>query len=151
MEIKDILKNRRLELGLTLKDIADQVGVTVPTISRWESGDIANMKRDKIVSYAKALNVSPTVIMGWEAPEQQNPEAIQTLDYLFDMLSAKGQESLISYMKFLETDPSNLDPDKFIKEIFLDGLSVEARTKRKALAKELRIQNNLEKSINRHK
>ena len=151
MEIKDILKNRRLELGLTLKDIADQVGVTVPTISRWESGDIANMKRDKIVSYAKALNVSPTVIMGWEAPEQQNPEAIKTLDSLFDMLSDKGQESLISYMRFLETDPSNLDPDKFIKEIFLDGLSAEARTKRKALAKELRIQTNLKKSFNRKK
>lgn len=151
MEIKDVLKNRRLELGLTLKDIAEQVGVTVPTISRWESGDIANMRRDKIVSYAKALNVSPTVIMGWEAPEQQSPDPIQTIDYLFDMLSDKGQESLLSYMRFLETDPSNLDPDKFVKEIFLDGLSVEARTKRKALAKELRIQNNLEKSINRHK
>ena len=151
MEIKDVLKNRRLELGLTLKDIAVQVGVTVPTISRWESGDIANMRRDKIVSYAKALNVSPTVIMGWEAPEQQSPDSIQTIDYLFDMLSDKGQESLLSYMRFLETDPSNLDPDKFVKEIFLDGLSAEARTKRKALAKELRIQTNLKKSFNRKK
>ena len=68
MEIKDILKNRRLELNLTLKDISEKVGVTIPTISRWESGDIANMRRDKIVSYAKALNISPAVIMGWESP-----------------------------------------------------------------------------------
>ena len=67
MEIKDILKNRRLELSLTLKDISEKVGVTIPTISRWESGDIANMRRDKIVSYAKALNISPAVIMGWES------------------------------------------------------------------------------------
>ena len=67
MEIKDILKNRRLELNLTLKDISERVGVTIPTISRWESGDIANMRRDKIVSYAKALNISPAVIMGWES------------------------------------------------------------------------------------
>lgn len=66
MEINDILKNRRLELNLTLKDISEKVGVTIPTISRWESGDIANMRRDKIVSYAKALNISPAVIMGWE-------------------------------------------------------------------------------------
>ena len=48
MEIKDILKNRRLELGLTLEDVAKAVGVSVSTISRWESGDIENMRRDKI-------------------------------------------------------------------------------------------------------
>lgn len=37
--------------------------------SEWESGDIANMKRDKIVKLADALNISPAVIMGWEEPQ----------------------------------------------------------------------------------
>lgn len=66
MEIKDLLKNRRLELNMSLKDVADMVGVTISTISRWESGDIANMRRDRIVKYASALHLSPSVIMGWE-------------------------------------------------------------------------------------
>ncbi len=69
MEIKDILKNRRIELGYTLDDIAAQVGVSPPTVSRWERGDIQNMKRDKIVKLAKALNISPAVIMGWNNGE----------------------------------------------------------------------------------
>ena len=43
------LADRRLELGLTQKDIAEAVGVTEATVSRWESGSIANMRRDKIV------------------------------------------------------------------------------------------------------
>lgn len=69
MDIKDILKQKRLELNLTLDDVAHMVGVSGATISRWESGDIANMKRDKIVKLADALNISPAVIMGWEEPQ----------------------------------------------------------------------------------
>lgn len=66
MEIKDILYNRRKELDLTMKQVADMVGVSEGTVSRWESGEIANMRRDKIMDYAKALKISPAVIMGWE-------------------------------------------------------------------------------------
>lgn len=66
MEIKDILYSRRKELDLTMKQVADMVGVSEGTVSRWESGEIANMRRDKIMDYAKALKISPAVIMGWE-------------------------------------------------------------------------------------
>ena len=69
MEIKDILKSRREELDLTLKDIADKCGVSESTVSRWESGDIENMKRNRIMALANALKLSPAVIMGWDAPE----------------------------------------------------------------------------------
>lgn len=49
-----------------MKEVATSVGVNEGTISRWESGDIANMKRDKIMALAKALQISPAVIMGWD-------------------------------------------------------------------------------------
>lgn len=71
MEIKDILKSRREELDLTLKDIAEQCGVSESTVSRWESGDIENMKRNRIMALATALKLSPAVIMGWDASEHQ--------------------------------------------------------------------------------
>lgn len=66
MEVKDIIKNRRLELGLTLLDIAKVVGVTEATVSRWESGNIANMKRSRIAALAKVLNLPPIALMGWD-------------------------------------------------------------------------------------
>ena len=75
MEIKDILKNRRLERNMSLKDVADMVGVTISTISRWESGDISNMRRDRIVSYANALAISPSIIMGWEEPPSKTEKS----------------------------------------------------------------------------
>ena len=63
MALKDDLKQRRIELNLTMAEVAKKVGVSEATISRWESGDIANMRRDKIVLLSKALKVSPSFIM----------------------------------------------------------------------------------------
>lgn len=71
MEVKDIIKKRRIELGYTLKDIADKVGVAPSTVSRWEIGDIENMRRDKIQALATALELSPNIIMGLEVPDDQ--------------------------------------------------------------------------------
>ena len=70
MNINEKLKNRRLQLGLTMLELSQKVGVSEATISRWESGDIANMKRDKIISLANALKVEPSFVMGWE-PEKK--------------------------------------------------------------------------------
>jgi transcriptional regulator with XRE-family HTH domain len=75
MDIKDELKSRRQELGLTLKDVSDEVGVSEGTISRWESGDIQNMRRDRIMAYAKALKISPAVVMGW--PQKPRSRELQ--------------------------------------------------------------------------
>lgn len=76
MEIKDIIKNRRIDLGLTMADVAKSVGVSEGTVSRWESGNIANMRRSKIAALAKVLKLSPGVIMGWDE-EKQDPNIIQ--------------------------------------------------------------------------
>ena len=43
MDVKSILKKRRLDKNLTLDDVGKLVGVSAATISRWESGDIENM------------------------------------------------------------------------------------------------------------
>lgn len=66
MVINEKLKARRLELGLTMAEVANIVGVSEATVSRWESGNIGNMKRDRIALYAKALQVSPAYIMGMD-------------------------------------------------------------------------------------
>ena len=62
------LSGRRRELGLTLKDVAHAVGVSVGTVSRWESGKIVNMRRDRIAALARILQVPTSFIMG-EASE----------------------------------------------------------------------------------
>lgn len=66
MDVKDVLRNRRIELGMTLKQVADAVGVSEGTVSRWESGDIDNMRRDRIAALSKVLNLDPLIIMGMD-------------------------------------------------------------------------------------
>lgn len=62
--INNLLKERRKQKGLTQKEIADAVGVSEGTVSRWESGEIANMGRSKIYALSKALDLTPAEIMG---------------------------------------------------------------------------------------
>ena len=65
MEFKDLIKTRRLEIGKTLEEVSKEVGVSKATVQRWESGEIANMRRDKIAKLAKALETTPAYLMGW--------------------------------------------------------------------------------------
>lgn len=64
MELKDIIKSRRLALNITLEEVAEMVGVSRATVSRWESGNISNMRRDRIALLADALRTSPDYIVG---------------------------------------------------------------------------------------
>lgn len=56
-DIGSKLYNRRKELGLTLEEVGDAVGVGKSTVRKWENGMIKNMGRDKIVRLAKVLQI----------------------------------------------------------------------------------------------
>lgn len=73
MDVGKLIASKRKELNLTLHEVAEYVGVTDSTILRWETGNIQNMKRDKIKLLSEILKVSPMVIMGWEEGENPNP------------------------------------------------------------------------------
>ena len=82
MEIHEKIKRRRLELGLTLEKVADYVGVSKATVSRWESGEIVNMRRDRILKLSEVLKVKPNFIMGLEESKEKkeifNPYFVDT-------------------------------------------------------------------------
>lgn len=61
--IGDYLAKRRLELGLTQNEISMHVGVSEGTISRWESGEIKNMKRNNIYKLSQILKISPLLLL----------------------------------------------------------------------------------------
>ena len=68
-ELSSVLKQRRKELGLTLAQIADAMGVAEATVQRWESGNIKSIRHEKISKLAEILMVSPSALMGWEQSE----------------------------------------------------------------------------------
>lgn len=97
MLLSEVLKQRRTELGFTLLDVANRMGVAEATVQRWESGVIKSIKYDKITKLAEVLNVEPTVLMGWE--EKKPPEA-DGKSFL-DGLSEDELRSVKSYVQFL--------------------------------------------------
>ena len=68
MEIKDIIRKKRLERGYTMKELAEKVGVSEATVSRWESGNLAIMKHTKIMLLSEALGISPAMLFDAPAP-----------------------------------------------------------------------------------
>lgn len=65
------IKDLRTSQGMTLEQVAEKVGVGKSTVRKWETGLIANMRRDKIAALADALNTSPMYLMGWS--DEINP------------------------------------------------------------------------------
>ena len=82
MELKDLIKSRRIELNLTLKDVAAYVGVSEATLSRWESGAINNPKRNRIATLAKVLELPPSTIVGTLPEDEEKPAPESGLDEL---------------------------------------------------------------------
>ncbi len=59
MNFGDLIHARRVALNLSLEDIGKAVGVKKQTVMKWEKGIIKNMRRDKILSLAKVLQIPP--------------------------------------------------------------------------------------------
>ena len=72
-EVKDIIKTRRLQLGLSYSELGKMCGVDKTTAWKWELGKIENMKRDKMVLLSKALDISPLVLLGIEEYVPNHP------------------------------------------------------------------------------
>lgn len=77
MDFGEKMKLLRKQQGLTLEEVGARVGVGKSTVRKWESGQIANMRRDKIALVAKALGTTPGYLMGWEDSEATKVEPVQ--------------------------------------------------------------------------
>ena len=64
MTIGDRIKKRRIELGLSAESLGERIGKDRATIYRYENKDIKNMPLSILTPLAKALQVSPSWLLG---------------------------------------------------------------------------------------
>ena len=95
------IKELRKAKNMTLEDVANIVGVGKSTVRKWETGMIANMRRDKISSLARALDTTPAYLMGWE--EEQKKNDIQA-DIILKMRTDSTFMSVVEKLYALDKD-----------------------------------------------
>ena len=99
--INERIKEKRLNSGLTLLQVADQLGIKEATVQRYESGEIKNIKHEVISKLAEIFNCSPSYLMGWENDNTESKISIRaerdiqkSLSKTLDMLE-NSQDALM--------------------------------------------------------
>lgn len=109
MSLSDVLKQRRKELGLTLLNVADKVGVSEATVQRWESGNIKNLRHERIGKLAEVLRVSPAFLMGWGEGTSGGEDKESLDDFQYALYNeTKGvsdatKQSILAFVKYAKS------------------------------------------------
>lgn len=103
MEIAKLIRERRLELGLTMKQLGQKAGASESAVSRWEAGETDNMKRTNIVKVADALHISPLAFLGYDISDKKTVK-IPIVRHVVAGTSIFAQENIEGMVEINERD-----------------------------------------------
>ncbi|MCC0707020.1 MULTISPECIES: helix-turn-helix domain-containing protein [unclassified Clostridioides] len=121
---KDIgkrIKDARENIGLTLKDVADRVGVATSTIQRYEKGEISQLKLPVLESIAKALTVNSIWIT--KGIENKSIEPSNEHSYL-----SKEEKILLKKYRILSSSEKEI-VNQIVDSIFIRNLVKNNKSK----------------------
>lgn len=103
---RNVIKDRRTALGLSLQEVADKCGVNKSTVLRWENGRCESLKQDKVLLLSRILQVSPSVLLGisdeecqeWDYDPKTNSIAVELSD-----LTEEELASVMNYIAFIKS------------------------------------------------
>lgn len=105
MTVGERIKQKRLEKGMSVDELAAKLGKNRATIYRYESNDIENLPITILGPISEALNVSPTYLMGYEDDPNMNTQT----------QNDKKENSILKLLNFYhegtqtEVDPSEIE------------------------------------------
>lgn len=131
MGLKENIKSKRLELNMTLEELANKVGISRQTIQRYESGVISNIPSDKIEKLAEALECSPAFLMGWEQKDQLNEKDKKSIDKDLNNIMQEFREGTdgAAYYNGVELEESDLDLIESAMKIALEQIKIKNKEK----------------------
>lgn len=117
IELANKLRTKRLENNLSLQEVADKLGISKVTVSRYETLDITNIPSDKIEGMAKLYKTTPAYLMGWE--EDKKEEEVKT--------AARNEKTFNkSFNKYSKLDPKKKKiVDDLINNLFDEMEDIE--------------------------
>ena len=111
------IKERRKELDMTADELGRRIGKNRATVYRYENGDIENLPIDVLKPIAKALDIAPQYLMGWNIDTEATSKKTEpTVDFALlhdgdvmtvveamSSLSPKSREELMQFAEFLKS------------------------------------------------
>ncbi|MDD3396538.1 MAG: helix-turn-helix domain-containing protein [Acidaminococcaceae bacterium] len=94
MAIKNILKQKRIERGLSVKELAVRAGVSPASIYRWERGNVVNMKLEGITSLARELGIPAYLLAGYKQGVEEETPAVCKEEEMAPTIEAVAEELL---------------------------------------------------------
>ena len=63
-EIGNLIKEKRIKLGLTQTQLGERLGVGAGAVNKWEQGTVTNIKREILRNIAIELKIHPAYLIG---------------------------------------------------------------------------------------
>ena len=103
--IGERLKALRSKAGLTQEEVGRQVHISKQTLYKYENGIVTNIPSDKIELLAAVYHVTPSYLMGWDEPTEQEifPPS------MLNSLSPAEQSHLEKYRALDDADRALVD------------------------------------------
>jgi transcriptional regulator with XRE-family HTH domain len=106
VKIGDKIKARRIELGLSVDELAEKIGKNRSTVYRYENKEIENLPTSILNPLVKALQVPPDYFVDWEDfptadSSEISPEAAETASMIHE---AENTEEIITIVETVIED-----------------------------------------------
>lgn len=125
LQLYENIKKRRKELGMTQEELAKKTGYTnKSSIATIESGRI-DLPQSKILEFSRALNISPSDLMGWETFSYDSESSTWIPDHVEEDYSISKEDQIL-LDAFHSADPIDRYAVLKILGIKGDGLLEEA-------------------------
>lgn len=120
------LRQRRLDMGLTLEEVGRPLGISRSAVNKYERGVIKNIYTSVVEGFATVLRCSPGYLMGWTEnpldgirPDISMSPDLSALSDALDQLNDEGREKLLDYAsdlvasgRYIKSGSSELDQEK---------------------------------------
>lgn len=103
MLAKNLKKFRKMK-KLTLDELAQRLGTSKQTIHRYENGIISNIPHEKVRELARALEITPSQLMGWENDDA--PLAVKRIPIIGEIACGKPIYASEEYESYAFYDES---------------------------------------------
>lgn len=103
MTIADRIRNRRIELGLSVDDLAKLLQKNRATVYRYESNYIKSYSPDVLESLAKALQTTPSYFYGYDDSAESSdmdPE-IHIVSGMMESMTKEQKQQVIDLIRIL--------------------------------------------------